>query len=72
MTTNYVVKKLQVQLRAYQEEIVHYNRMLTSGNSDDAKIIYDAEKRYWQGQYDATRSAIAIIQDAEVTGGTPF
>ena len=69
---DYLIKKLQVQLKAIQKEIVHYNKMLTSGNSDDAKIIYDSEKKYWQGMYDATREAIVMIQEAEVTGGTPF
>ena len=70
--TNYLVKKLQVQLAAYKEEITHYNNMQTSLASDDARIIYDAERRYWSGMYDATYAAIAAIQDAEITGGTPF
>jgi hypothetical protein len=69
---DYLVKKLQKQLSAIQKEVVHYNKMLTSGRSEDACIIYDAEKKYWQGQYDAMRKAIEVIQDAEVTGGTPF
>ena len=70
--TNYIVKELQVQLAAYKEEITHYNNMWTMAESEDAKVIYYVEKRYWQGMYDATHAAIAIVEEAEVTGGTPF
>ena len=70
--TNYAIKALNFQLDAYQEEISHYRNMMQVATSDDAKSIYDAEKSYWKGQYDATLTAIAILQEAEVTGGTPF
>ena len=71
-TTNYLVKKLYIQLDAYQEEISHYRNMRELAESEDAKIVYDNELSYWKGQYDATLSAIAIVKEAEVTGGTPF
>jgi hypothetical protein len=72
MNTKYIVKKLNFQLDAYQEEISHYRNMRELAESADGRIVYDNEVTYWKGQYDATLSAIAIIEKAEVTGGTPF
>jgi len=50
----------------------HYTNMLSNARSEDAAIIYDGEMKYWRGQAEATGAAIAMIQEAEVTGGTPF
>ena len=69
---DYLIKKLQVQLKAIQKETEHYTKMLSKADSEDAAIIYDGELKYWRGQYHATRTAIEMIQEAEVTGGTPF
>jgi len=69
---DYLVKKLQGQLSAIQKEMKHYTKMLSNARSEDAAIIYDGEMKYWRGQAEATGAAIAMIQDAEVTGGTPF
>jgi hypothetical protein len=69
---DYLVKKLQTQLNHIQRQIEHYTKMMSKSDDDDAKIIYDIELHYWRGQYDAMRTASEIIQEATVTGGTPF
>ena len=71
-TTDYLVKKMQRQLRTYQDEVISYKLRASEAPGDVSAARYEAEVRYWSGMYDATYAAIAMIQDAEVTGGTPF
>lgn len=71
-TTDYLVKKMQRQLAAYKEEIIFHKRCAADAPGDLSAARYEAKAQYWSGMYDATHAAIAMIQDAEVTGGTPF
>ena len=69
---DYLIKKLHKQLSTIQKMMKHYTNLLSNARSEGAVIIYDGEMKYWRGQAEATGAAIAMIQEAEVTGGTPF
>lgn len=67
-----VIEKLKAKHEAAERQVSEYDELVLKAKDEDARMRYLIEKNFWLGMAYASKAALDVVEQEEVTGGNPF